>query len=106
MKRVVYIITVMLSVFILSACNSGMVVYDAQPNERVLNGDTWTVMVYMCGGKEESESGVYSDKLREMMKVNYPESVKVIVQTGGSEQWHLNGVYSDYSQRFEVRKDK
>lgn len=106
MKKAVLIITAFMSALILSACSSEGVVYERPDAGRGVNGDTWTVMVYMCGGKEENQSGVYSDKLREMMRVSYPENVKVVVQTGGSQSWDMKGVYSDYLQRFEVYKDK
>lgn len=106
MKKVVYFITVIFAAAILSACKSAGVVYDKPAPDRAANGDVWTVMVYMCGGSEEKASGVYSDRLREMMNVSYPENVNVVVQTGGSQEWHMKGVYSDYSQRFEVHKDK
>lgn len=106
MKKVVYFIAVIFAAAWLSACKSSGVVYDKPAPDSAANGDTWTVMVYMCGGSEESASGAYSEKLREMMRVSYPENVNVLVQTGGSEEWHMKGVYSDYSQRFEVHKDK
>ena len=106
MKKAVLIITAFISALILSACSSEGVVYEKPDAGRGINGDTWTVMVYMCGGKEENQSGVYSDKLSQMMKVSYPENVKVVVQTGGSQSWDMKGVYSDYLQRFEVYKDK
>lgn len=106
MKKVVYFIAVLFASVMLSACNSADVVYNRPAPDRAANGESWTVMVYMCGGSEESSSGAYSERLREMMRVSYPENINVLVQTGGSNEWHMKGVYSDYSQRFEVHKDK
>lgn len=107
MKKVVYLLAAVCTAIFLTACASRQgVVYDAPSPDRAANGESWTVLIYMCGGHNESGYGAASDKLREMMKVSYPENVRVIVQTGGSEMWHTKGVYSDYSQRFEVHKDR
>ncbi len=91
--------------FMLVSCSNGGVVYEPQGSKLPSTGNSWTVLVYMCASDAETQSGVYSDKLRQMMNVEYPENVTVAVQTGGGGTWHMNGVYSDYMQRFEAEKD-
>jgi hypothetical protein len=58
----------------------------------------------MCGGDMEAIVSKASECLKEMFKLNYPENINVVVETGGSSQWHLNGIYPDYLQRFEIQK--
>ncbi len=104
MKRILTVITLSVMMLMLCACSSGKVVYDEPDSKLPSNGKTWTVLVYMCGGEAETQNGAFSDKLEQMMSVNYPENVNVVVQTGGSNKWNMKGVYSDYLQRFKVGK--
>ncbi len=105
MKKIAVIITAMVMTLMVASCSSGKVVYEGQGETTAEKKHAWTVMVYMCGGDGESENGYASDKLNEMMRVEYPDNVKVVVQTGGSREWKLKGVYSEYLQRFEVGKE-
>lgn len=102
MKRMALTITAVIMAIMLSSCSEGKVVYDRQTDQLPVTGRTWTVLVYMCGGSSESEDGVFSQKLNDIMSVEYPENIKVLVETGGSSEWHTKGVYSDYMQRFEA----
>lgn len=104
MKRFVHVIALAVMMLILTACSSGKVVYNKPSNKLSADGKAWTVMVYMCGGKSETETGAFSDKLEQMMRLEYPENVNVVVQTGGSSEWKMKGVYGDYLQRFEMGK--
>ncbi|MCD8179926.1 MAG: clostripain-related cysteine peptidase [Firmicutes bacterium] len=102
MKRISGIIALAAMMLTLTACGSGRVVYERQTDKTAATGRSWTVLVYMCGGSGETLNGSSSEKLDDMMKVEYPENISVVVQTGGSVEWHTKGVYSDYLQRFEV----
>lgn len=105
MRRLTLLFCAFAAAIVLSSCSEGMVMSSSEERGEKLpsTGTTWTVLVYMCGGNEEEESGRASQKLDEMMRVDYPENINVAVQTGGSSTWHKKGIYSDYSQRFEVR---
>ncbi len=107
MKKIAKIIAVILTavtMLMLSSCSSGKVVYERPDNKGSVTGRSWTVLVYMCGGEEEAQSGKYSERLRELMDVEYPANINVAVQTGGSSNWSLKGIYSEYIQRFEANK--
>lgn len=105
MKRITLVITVLVSVLMLGACASRTVVYERQTDRLPVTGKSWTVLVYLCGSNGETESRIASDKLSQLMNVDYPENITVAVQTGGSAEWHTKGIYSDYSQRFEIGKN-
>ena len=52
--------------------------------------DTWLVQWYLCGTDLEStdrSDGAASRDLKEMLKVKLPPNVKVLIQTGGTNQW-------------------
>lgn len=62
--------------------------------------DTWLVQVYLCGSDLESGGGFATNDLQEMLNVQLPAGVKVLIQTGGSEQWQNNTVNSQAIERF------
>ena len=66
MKRVTLIITAVLTVLMLTACSSNKVVYESDTESQAGN-KAWTVLIYMCGGDDESVNGDYSKKLDEKM---------------------------------------
>ena len=105
MKRMTLIIAAVMTAIMLASCSTGRVVYEQQTDKLPVTGRSWTVLVYMCGGNEETVHGTASKKLDDIMSVDYPENVNVVVQTGGSSEWHKKGIYSDYTQRFEAGKN-
>jgi hypothetical protein len=48
---------------------------------------TWSIFIYMCGADLESQVGMASFNLSQIMNAVPAENVNIIVQTGGSEQW-------------------
>ncbi len=97
-KKRIILILLALSTFCLSACGS-TVVFERE-STAPSDGDGWTVFVYMCGGNAEGAE----DVLRDMMSVDYGSNVQFVVETGGRSSWDINGVYSDYTQRFVPQK--
>lgn len=82
-------------------------VSDGKSRERytklVGNGDdTVTVMVYLCGTDLESEYGMGTSDLSEMLSANLSDKVNVIVQTGGASKWKNNVVSSSKLQRYQL----
>ncbi len=65
MKRVTLIITAVLTVLILTACSSNKVVYESDTESQAGN-KAWTVLIYMCGGDDESVNGDYSKNLMKL----------------------------------------
>jgi hypothetical protein len=49
---------------------------------------SWAIYWYLCGSDLESEFGCASYDLEEMLEVDLPDNVNVIIQTGGSNAWH------------------
>lgn len=94
-----------LTLFLLTACGSKNYISMERSKRKESTGPTWTVLVYMCGGDAESADGLASESIKEMMDIDYSENVNVVVETGGSSQWHIDGIYPDYLQRFEIQKD-
>ncbi|MCI9143530.1 MAG: clostripain [Lachnospiraceae bacterium] len=48
---------------------------------------SWAVYWYLCGSDLESNGGCATADLMEMMEVELPENVNVVIQTGGAAVW-------------------
>jgi len=64
--------------------------------------DSWTILIYLCGSDLESEAGMATQNLQEMVAADYPSNVKVVIETGGAKRWWTNGISSRNLDRIEV----
>ena len=62
--------------------------------------DTWLVYWYLCGTDLETNYGSASTDLQELLDVKLPANVKVLIQTGGTNQWQNNVVNSGAVERY------
>ncbi|MBQ8506301.1 MAG: clostripain, partial [Clostridia bacterium] len=60
----------------------------------------WSIYWYLCGSDLESYYGCATDDLNEMLEANLPENVRVVIQTGGTEQWQNGMVESGCIERY------
>jgi len=60
----------------------------------------WVIYWYLCGSNLESENGEATSDLSEMMQVNLPENVKVVIETGGTIKWDNDAMSADKIQRY------
>jgi Clostripain family len=80
----------------------------ARPKRTVLKGngaDTVTVMMYICGTDLESQGGMATADLNEMLYAEDSEKVNVIVETGGTSRWRNSVISSTTNQRYRVTSD-
>ena len=52
---------------------------------------SWAVYWYLCGSDLETENGFATDDIIEMLDVDLPENVTVVIMAGGSKEWHIEG---------------
>ena len=64
--------------------------------------DTVTVMLYLNGADLESDGGMATQDLREILNATLSDKVNVVIQTGGTRKWQTSAIASDHSQRFIV----
>lgn len=63
----------------------------------------WTVMIYMCGADLESDSGLASSDIAEILSVNnQPEDMNIILETGGARRWRSYGIDANALSRYHV----
>ena len=96
-----------------SESNSGKLNTEVSPEARdkftqiLGNGkDTATVMVYMCGTDLESNAGMATSDLQEMLDANVSDKVNLIVFTGGCKQWKNNVISSSKNQIYKITGGK
>lgn len=66
------------------------------------SGDTWTVLVYLCGTDLETNGGYASINVQEMTLATQSDKVNVIFETGGTQQWAIDGIDPAQTQRWKV----
>ena len=67
------------------------------------NKDTMTILVYMCGADLESQNGMATSDLKEMLNAKVSEKVNLIVYTGGARKWKNNVVSSSVNQIYQIK---
>ena len=62
--------------------------------------ETWSVYWYLCGSDLETNNGCATTDLQEMLEVQLPENVNVVIQTGGALEWQNELMDAEKSQRW------
>ena len=61
---------------------------NAQVADTYNTNDTWLIYWYICGSNLETENQAATLDLGEMVNAKFPSNIKVLIQAGGSNQWH------------------
>ncbi len=72
---------------------------DAAPVFHARDG-SWAVYWYLCGSDLETNGGFATTDLSEMMEVQLPENVNVVIQTGGAAVWQTDQMDPEKLQRW------
>ena len=63
-----------------------------------------TIFIYMCGSNLESEYGLASENIDELLEADIPDQVNVIIETGGTSRWWSSEwIEEDKLQRYMIR---
>ncbi len=62
-----------------------------------------TIMVYMCGTDLESNQGMATKDLNEMINAEVGRNVNLLVYTGGCKKWRNNVISSKYNQIYQIK---
>ena len=65
--------------------------------------DTVTILVYMCGTDLESQQGMATADLKEMLNASFGENINLIIYTGGCNRWKNNVVSSRTNQIYQIK---
>ena len=61
---------------------------------------SWSVYWYLCGSDLETNHGCATTDLQEMLEVQLPENVNVVIQTGGARVWQNENMDPSKLQRW------
>ena len=67
------------------------------------NKDKITIMVFMCGSDLESQAAMGVSDLSEMNAANISDNINLIVYTGGTTKWHVDGISTRFNQIYQVK---
>lgn len=68
--------------------------------------DTVTIMVYMCGTDLESQHGMGTSDLQEMLNAKIDSNVNLIIYTGGCNGWRNNVISSKVNQIYQIQNGR
>ncbi len=102
-RKIVSLTAAVTLLAMLVGCSDSVIVQE-EVKRRESTGETWTVMIYMCGSTLEEDHGRASEVLGSL-SYDLPENINVVVETGGSRKWNTEDIYSEYIQDFEVQKN-
>ena len=91
---------------LLSLRNDKLEIQRLSRDSEVPMGDdgVWTVFVYLCGSNLESEGGLATYDIEEMVEATENSSkLRFVVEAGGSEKWYNNQCDGGKSQRVIVQ---
>lgn len=116
-RKILYLLLVMAMLLSFAACG-GEETLDVSENTSSATSDTtssdtdkvpvstdpgdgsWAVYWYLCGSDLETNGGFATTDLSEMMEVQLPENVNVVIQTGGAAVWQNEYMDPDKLQRW------
>ena len=115
-KTLIALLLTLCLLLLLAACtHSGSGGYKYVPDSvfgaKYDPGDTWAIYWYICGGdlesgypradgKESDRYGAATDDLNEMLSVNLPENVTVVIEMGGTKNWRAYDIDPDANSRY------
>ena len=118
MKKWLSLLLALLLCFALTACGEE-VLYEEEyddvpaisldtldlPASEQLSDGSWAIYWYLCGSDLETNGGFATIDLVEMMEVQLPENVNVVIQTGGAEVWQNDLMDASKIQRWVYCSD-
>lgn len=67
--------------------------------------DVFTIMIYMCGTDLESDYGMATADINEMLYAEPGDNVNIIIETGGTSDWQNSVISSKTNQRYQIVGD-
>jgi len=67
--------------------------------------DVYTIMVYMCGTDLESNYGMATADLNEMLHADISDNVNIIIETGGTKKWQNTVISNSTNQIYQVKNE-
>ncbi|MDO4960816.1 MAG: clostripain-related cysteine peptidase [Eubacteriales bacterium] len=69
---------------------------------KVVNADSMTLMVYICGSNLESDNGCATGDINEILYGMPGHKLNVVLETGGCKEWQNSVISADTVQRYYI----
>ncbi|MBQ6455008.1 MAG: zinc-ribbon domain-containing protein [Eggerthellaceae bacterium] len=69
------------------------------PTQSDGSGDSWTVLMYLCGSDLESSAGYATYDLMEIQEASIGSNVNMVIEAGGTSRWQNNVYEAGYINR-------
>ncbi len=105
-KRLFCIVILVIVMISLSSCTGSILDYydvsQLQTQEYVEEKHEldWVIYWYLCGSDLETLNGSATADLLEMIEVELPENVAIVIQTGGAKEWQNEEINPNVMQRW------
>ena len=96
----VLVVSMLLALAACGAEKSEPAAEETAAGETASTDTEWAVYWYLCGSDLETNHAAATNDLAEMMEVQLPENVKVVIQTGGASVWQNEVVRADKLGRY------
>lgn len=67
--------------------------------------DVYTIMIYLCGTDLESNYGMATSDINEMLHAEIGDNVNIIIETGGTKKWQNSVMSSSTNQIYQIKND-
>ncbi|MDD4444255.1 MAG: clostripain-related cysteine peptidase [Eubacteriales bacterium] len=74
-------------------------------DDAALSDNEWAIYFYLCGSDLETNGGAATNDLAELLDVQLPENIKIIIQTGGASYWQNELISPDHIERYVFDSD-
>ena len=104
MKKLLALLLALAMCLSFAACSDDVTTDNPQDPEKPGDG-SWAIYWYLCGSDLETNGGFATTDLTEMLEVQLPEKVNVVIQTGGANVWQNEYMDPAKTQRWLYNKD-
>ena len=102
-KKLAHMLATVCAAVLLALCCAGCSYDDYEFEEPANLGDsnaTWSVLMYVCGSDLESQGGLATDNLEEIVSCDLGDQVHFVVETGGAESWSHGDIDASCLSRY------
>lgn len=105
MKKTVLIVAFIISALLLLfvGCAPACDKESGKTEKPMGEAGTWSIFLYLCGSNLETKNGSAGKNLDELLSVDIPDNVHIIVQTGGAQKWRSHSISAGEIGRYSVR---
>lgn len=100
MKKSMAVLLAVWLMFSLTACGGGGEANLPMGSVAVGEPGAWAIYWYLCGSDLETDGGFATGDLAELLEVQLPENVKVVIETGGANEWQNEVIDASKNQRY------